>query len=195
MNFPLNLSFKILAMAPQINIIDAGGNNICYVRQKIMKLKEQIEVFTDKNKNEKICEIRANKVLDFSATYQFFDANGQPFGAVARKGMKSLWKAHYDILDGETVVMNVREENPWVKVLDGLLGQIPIVGMITGYLFNPSYIISNASTNEPLVRIKKIPAFLEGKFVIDKIGNFEQEEEMKMVVSTIMIVLLERTRG
>lgn len=195
MNFPLNLSFKILAMAPQVNVTDSAGNNICYVRQKIMKFKEQIEVFTDKNKTEKICEIRANKVIDFSATYQFFDANGQPFGAVARKGMKSLWKANYDILDGENVVMNVREENPWIKVVDGLLGQIPIVGAVTGYFFNPSYIISSAATGEALIRIKKTPAFFEGKFVIDKIGSFETDEEMKMVVSTLMIVLLERTRG
>ena len=94
MKFPLNLTFKIFAVAPQIHIVDADGTNICYVRQKIMKLKEQIEVFTDKKKSQKIGDIRANKVLDFSATYQFSDNNGEALGAVARKGMKSIWRAN-----------------------------------------------------------------------------------------------------
>lgn len=195
MKFPLNLSFKVLALAPQIVVTDSDGNNVCYVRQKMMKLREAIEVFTDKKKGEKICDIKTDKIIDFSATYHFYDTDGQTFGAVARQGMRSLWKAHYTILKGETPVMTIQEENPWIKMLDGIVDGIPIVGGIAGYVLNPSYLITDITTEKPLLRIKKRPAFFESKFSIDRLDNFEAEDELRMVVATIMMVLLEKDRG
>ena len=44
MNYPLNLSFKLLALASQIYVRDANGNLIGYVKQKLLKLKEDINV-------------------------------------------------------------------------------------------------------------------------------------------------------
>jgi hypothetical protein len=39
-------------------------------------------------------------------------------------------------MDGKNIVMTVQEENGWIKVLDALMGEVPVVGMFTGYLFN-----------------------------------------------------------
>jgi len=47
MNYPLQLSFKIVAFAPQLKVTDANGATVCFVRQKMFKLKEAVEVFTD----------------------------------------------------------------------------------------------------------------------------------------------------
>ena len=40
--FPLELTFKILAIAPQIRVKDAEGNPVLYVKQKLLKLKEHV---------------------------------------------------------------------------------------------------------------------------------------------------------
>ncbi|MEO0417055.1 MAG: hypothetical protein AAF226_19125, partial [Verrucomicrobiota bacterium] len=70
MNYPLNISFKIISFASQFHVTEEqSGNQICYVRQKILKLKEAVEVFTDDSKTSKICDIKADRVLDFSACY------------------------------------------------------------------------------------------------------------------------------
>ena len=195
MNFPLNLSFKIIAISRQITVTDANGNGVYYVRQKIMKLKEAIEVFTDSSRKEKVADIKANKIIDWSATYNFFDCNGQQFGAIGRKGMMSLWKAHYEIMEDGEPDMHLQEEKPIVKVIDGLIGEIPIIGFISGFVLNPSYLITDAKTGEAVVRIRKVPSFFESKFVIDKIADFEANDELRVVMSTIMMVLLERDRG
>mgnify|MGYP000594785739 CR=1 FL=1 len=50
MNYPLNLSFKIVAIAPQIYVSDAQGGSVCFVKQKLFKLKEDIIVFSDSSK-------------------------------------------------------------------------------------------------------------------------------------------------
>jgi uncharacterized protein YxjI len=194
MNYPLNLSFKILALARQLSVTDAGGRLIFYVKQKAFKLKEAVTVFADAEQSQPLYSINANKVLDFSARYTFTDRNGRPLGSVKRQGMKSLWKAHYDILDGETPVMTIKEENPWTKVLDSLVGEVPILGMFTGYLFHPAYLVTRQN-GAVVMRLEKQPAFFEGKFVIQKQAEMDQAEEERAILSLLMMILLERHRG
>jgi uncharacterized protein YxjI len=194
MNYPLHMSFKILAVARQISVTDAGGNLIFYVKQKAFKLKEAVTVFADAGQTQPLYSINANKMLDFSARYTFTDSSGSPLGSVKRQGMKSLWRSHYDVLDGENAVMTIKEESAWTKVLDGLIGEIPILGMFTGYLFHPAYLVSRQD-GTVVLRLEKQPAFFEGKFIIEKKAEMDQQEEERALLSVIMMILLERHRG
>ena len=55
--------------------------------------------------------------------------------------MRSIFKANYEIHDAaDQQVMKIHEENGWIKVSDALVGELPVVGMFTGYMFNPAYI-------------------------------------------------------
>ncbi|MDF1658973.1 MAG: hypothetical protein P1U58_15255 [Verrucomicrobiales bacterium] len=195
MNYPLELTFKIVAFAPQLKVTDASGATVCYVRQKLFKFKEAVEVFTDETRTEKKCEIKADRIIDFSAMYTFSTLGGEAFGAIRRKGMRSIWRAHYEILDHETPEYEIREENGWVKVMDSFFGELPIIGAFAGYFFNPTYLITRIDTGEVVVRIKKQPAFWEGKFILEQIGNIDDGDQLRIMLSTLMMVLLERSRG
>ena len=70
MNYPLTMSFKILAVAPQIFIKDATGQEVMYVKQKLFKLKEAIQVFSDQSQSQLLYTINADRVLDFSARHK-----------------------------------------------------------------------------------------------------------------------------
>ncbi|MDH3601140.1 MAG: hypothetical protein OEU26_16085 [Candidatus Tectomicrobia bacterium] len=195
MEYPLNLSFKILALAPQISVTDARGNLVFYVKQKLMKLKESVTVFANAEQTEPLYYLNADQVIDFSARYHFADADGTTVGAVQRRGMKSLWRAHYDIVDGDRTVLHIREANPWVKVADALLGEIPVLGMLTGYLFHPAYIVTKAG-GMTVMRLEKQRAFLETKFTLTKQQiDLTPHEETQVLLSLLMMVLLERQRG
>ena len=194
MNFPLNLSFKIIAIAPQISVTDASGNLVLYIKQKAFKLKEAVTVFGDAGQTMPLYTIGADRVIDFSATYHIADVQGRPIGAIKRQGMRSIFKAHYEILENGVPKFTVREENGWIKVLDGLLGEVPIVGMFTGYFFNPSYIVTRAD-GAPVMRIAKQPAFFEGKFRIDQLAPLDPMDEARTVLGLTMMLLLERSRG
>ena len=194
LNYPLNISFKVVALAPQISVTDASGNLVFYVKQKLFKLKESVTVFADAQQTRPVYTMNADRVLDFSARYNFSDQQGFSLGAVKRQGMKSLWKARYDILDGDTVVMTIQEENPWVKVMDAFFTQIPIVGMFSGYVFHPAYLVSRMD-GTVVLRVQKQPAFFEGKFTIEKQAEFSDAEEKRMLLSVLMMLLLERARG
>jgi len=194
MNYPLQLSFKIVAITPQLSMTDANGNLIFYVKQKLFKLKESVTIFADAQQTQPLYAINADRIIDFSGRYHFSDQNGIELGSIKRQGMKSLWKARYDILDGDTAVMSIREENPWVKVLDGLFGEIPLIGMFTGYVFHPAFFVSRPE-GMVVMRLEKQPAFFESKFTIKREAAIDKTEETRVLLSCLMMILLERRRG
>ena len=157
-----------------------------------------MEIFTDKTKNTKLGTIKANKVLDWSARYFFESISGAEIGSVGRKGMRSLWKASYETFNPseDTPDYHITEENPVAKIFDCLIGEIPIVGMASSYLFNPKYLATQNNGGKAVMRVTKKPALWEGKFQIDKLSEeLTPQQELNLIFSFIMLLLLERSRG
>ena len=194
--FPLQITFKVLAIAQQLSLVDASGTLIFYVKQKAFKLKEAVTVYADEQQTRPWFTISADRVLDFNANYSFLDYTGKPFGSMRRLGKKSLWKANYEVFDGSHPhpVAIIKEENPWAKVFDTLLGEIPVLGIFTGYLFHPSYLVSRPD-GMPFMRLKKQTSFIGRSFSIDKLNHLDQTEELRILLAVMMMVLLERSRG
>ena len=197
LQYPLTLTFKIIALSSQAFVKDATGREVLYTKQKMFKFREHVEIFTDSSRTTLLAEIKANKVIDWSARYNFTDAKGREIGAVGRRGWKSLWRAHYDVFnpgDGEADY-SIREENVMAKVADSILGEIPVIGFLTGYLFHPKYLASKTEGEAPAMRLTKQPAFWEGRFSIEKLSDLESREELNLFLSFLMMLLLERRRG
>jgi hypothetical protein len=194
--FPLQINFKVLALAQQLSLTEANGNLVFYVKQKAFKLKEAVTVFADEQMTRPWFTINADRVLDFNANYSFTDYNGRPFGSMRRLGKKSIWKANYEIFDGSQPqpVAIIKEENPWAKVFDALLTEIPLVGMFTGYMFHPSYLVARPD-GMPFMRLKKQSSFVGRRFSIDKLVHLNETEELRILLALMMMVLLERRRG
>ena len=194
-SFPLQFHFKIATIANDFVAKDANGSTIAYVRQKLLKLVEEVIVYNDEYKNRELYRIKANKWIDFSATYNFIRNDGREVGRVARKGWASLWKAHYEIFDeNQQQDLLIQEENGWIKVVDGVVGEIPILGFFTGYLFNPSYLISRPDGTQ-VARLVKEPSFFGRKFRVEKLSEFDEGEEERIVLGLMMMILMERRRG
>ena len=195
MNYPIAFSFKILALANQIYVRDVNGSLLAYVKQKMFKLKEDINIFADEAQTQLLFNVKADRILDISAKYNFSDARGTSLGSIKRRGMRSIWKASYEIYDANGIqVMKINEENGWVKVIDALVGELPMIGMFSGYFFNPSYIVSRID-DRPVARLVKQPALLEGKFELTKLGDIADDEEASVLLSLLTMTLLERWRG
>lgn len=195
LQFPLDLTFKITTLSNDFITKDANGMTVAYVRQKLMKLIDEVQVFSDESRSELNYTIKANQWLDFSASYAFTDRNGKDIGRVARKGWASLWKANYDIFDERQMKdLHVREENPWSKVFDTLLCEVPVVSLLTGYFFHPSYSVARPDGTK-VARLRKVASFFGRRFVIEKLEEFEQGEEERILLGLMMMILLERRRG
>lgn len=194
--YPLQLSFKLIALTTQVTVTDATGRVVVHTNQKFFKFKEHVDVYADKSRAVKLAEIKANKVIDWSARYNSTDASGRPIGSVGRKGWRSIWKAHYEVFNpgDDNPDFSISEENPGAKFMDGLLGGVPILGLFSGYFFHPRY-LAVSNEGRPVMRVTKMAAFFEGKFLIEKLDNVTPREELNLILAFFMLVMLERQRG
>jgi len=196
LQYPLTLNFKIAALAPQISVADASGREILYVRQKLLKLRDKITVFSDSSQSQELYEINADRILDFSARFVFTDRQGRTAGAIQRQGTRSIWKATYDIQEASgRDLFRVQEEQPWLKVIDYFVEEIPFVGIFAGYLFSPTYGVQRLATGQTALRITKHRTMLSRTFTIDNLeGQLPETEEVATVLGIMIMVLHERRR-
>ncbi|MFC6999681.1 LURP-one-related/scramblase family protein [Rufibacter roseus] len=193
--FPLDFEFKISTLANDFRVKDADGLTISYVRQKLFKLVEEVTVYNDESQSEVLYSIKANQWIDFSAAYIFTDNQGREIGRVARQGWASMWKAHYEVYDqSQQQDFTIREANAWIRVGDALLGQIPVLGMFTGYFFNPTYEVTRPDGTLIAV-LKKQKSLFGRRFSVTQESELESGEAERIVLSLMMMILLERRRG
>jgi uncharacterized protein YxjI len=195
MNLPLLLRFKLIALAPQLSVEDASGRLLLYVRQKLLKLKEEVNVFRDEAQSDLAYTIKADRVIDFRARYTISDKFGQTLGTIKQRGMKSLWKVHFDVEDNfGRESFFIEEENPWVRMANGLLESIPILSALSGYLFHPTYLVKRVD-NTIVMTLKKQPALWEGRYELSEVVPVSDQEKTLLTLSVVMMTLLERSRG
>lgn len=195
LSFPIKFVFHISTFSNDFTATDANGKTIAFVKQKLFKLKEDVSVFQDESKSKLLFKINADKWIDFSTAYEFTNSDGIVLGKIARKGWASIWKAKYELIDQhQKLQYHIREENAWIKVMDGVLGQIPVLNFFTGYVFNPSYLITNLD-HKKVARLKKEASFFGRKFEVTKLNDMDQDDEQRIILGFMMMILLERRSG
>lgn len=194
--FPLKLRFKLLALAPQIQVCDTGGTLLLHVKQKLFKLKEDIVIFADAEQTQPLYRIGADRVIDFGAAYAITDSTtGEHLGAIRQKGLRSLWRAEYEISGADGGAFTVREESVIIRMLDRVFSDLPVVGMFAGYVFNAAYRVTRDGSDEVIMRAVKTPALFEGHFRLELRGTASEPEQRLLALSALMMLLLERRRS
>ena len=193
-NYPLYFQFKIGTIANDFIAKDASGQTICYVREKIFAWRDQIKIYSDESKTNLLYELVSDKLIDFQQTFTIKDHSGRIVGKVRRKTLRSLWRSTFRLMNSEdNHDHTIQEKNPWTKFMDGLFGEIPLIGILSGYFFNPAYLLSN-SDGQVLFEIKKESSFFGRKFTVHKLTSDNVDEE-RFVLSLMLMVLIERSNG
>lgn len=108
--------FKLLGAA--FHIYDPNGNVAFYSKQKAFKLKEDIRVYTGEDMQNEVLTIKAKNIIDFSAAYDVFDPTTQTkVGVLKRKGMKSILKDEWIIMDANENQIGLIQEDSMMLAL------------------------------------------------------------------------------
>jgi uncharacterized protein YxjI len=116
--------FKLFGGA--FHIYDEAGNVAFYSKMKAFKLKEDLRVFTSEEMNEEVLSIKARNILDISATYDVTDTTtGRKIGALRRKGLKSILRDEWLILDANDQEMgSIQEDSLALALVRRLLSNL-----------------------------------------------------------------------
>ncbi|MFW5967282.1 MAG: hypothetical protein ACOCV2_07175 [Persicimonas sp.] len=92
---------KVLTLfGKKFHIYGPDGHNLrFFVKQKAFKLKDAIKVYSDEWRSTPLLEIDSRQVIDVSATFDVKTSDGEHVGAIKRKGLQSIWRREWAILD------------------------------------------------------------------------------------------------
>jgi uncharacterized protein YxjI len=107
---------KILGGA--FHVYDSNDKVVGYTKMKAFKLKEDLRMYTGEDMSQEIFSIKARNIIDFSATYDVIDSDtGEKIGALKRKGLKSIIKDEWQILDISDNEIGLIQEDSMVLAL------------------------------------------------------------------------------
>jgi hypothetical protein len=111
-----------------MHIYDASGALVGYCKQKAMRIREDIRIFTDESCAEELLVISTRSVWDISGVYSVSLKSGDLIGAYRRHGVKSMVRDQWSVLgpDGEPIG-EVREDSAFRGTLRRLHGFFALV--------------------------------------------------------------------
>jgi hypothetical protein len=103
-----------------------GGQVALWGRKKGFKLKEDIRLFEDDAMQREVVSIQARQALDFSGTYDVDDARARRrIGALRRKGLRSILRDEWQILDAtDNPIGTIREDSQLKALLRRFLSNL-----------------------------------------------------------------------
>lgn len=94
------LKRQVFALTGKFRFYEPGGNLVLFSEQKMFRLREDIRVYSDESKSQEVLMIKARQIIDFSAAYDVIDSvTGQKVGALRRKGLASMLRDEWEVLD------------------------------------------------------------------------------------------------
>lgn len=114
---------KIHPISTRYVVTDGAGGEVCHVRKKKFKLREELVLWADSDEKRPWARVKARSVVDFGGTYDVFDEAERPVGAIRKAGVRSMLRVHWQIVDtGGQTLADVQEDSLALALLRRLAG-------------------------------------------------------------------------
>ena len=117
------LKRQAIALTGKFRFYDPAGRLVMFSEQKMFRLREDIRVYDGEDKAREVLSIKARQIMDFSAAYDVVDTElNQKVGVLRRKGLRSLLRDEWEVLDAnDRVVGQLFEDSMGMALLRRLL--------------------------------------------------------------------------
>ncbi|MFL5924934.1 MAG: hypothetical protein ACJ74S_13340 [Gaiellaceae bacterium] len=113
--------FKPIANEYRISVPTPGsseeGRPLLYVKQKKMKIKEDIRFRLSPDDDAHLFMIKSKSVFEFRGRHEVLDADGKVIGLLEKAFGKSLLRSHWYVRDPQGEVLLEAHESSWIIAL------------------------------------------------------------------------------
>lgn len=177
---PLVNRYLVSAVAADGN---SPGEPLCEVRQKRMKIREQITFSAPDadGDGEPVLLLRSRHVFEVRGVTDVLLPGGEPLGALRKVFGASLVRSTWEVQDPSGVVVAVaREASVPIAVLRRIWGQIPYVGGVPFLL--PFHFNIAAPDGRPLGTYRRLPA-LRDRYLLDLSADVERRLDRRVAMA------------
>ena len=87
------------------------GSVVMFLKHPLMKLRQEFTIYTDDTETTPLLTIKARNVIAMNMAHDVLDsATGEKTGSIRSRGMKSIIRDTWDILDKDDHVVGIMEE-------------------------------------------------------------------------------------
>jgi hypothetical protein len=133
------------------------GALMAFAEQKRMKLKEEINFFTDESRTRQVFTFKARQRLDVHAEHDVLDEAGRPLGYVKKQFGASLLRSTWDLAAPGIQAVG-RERSQFIAILRRIWDLIPYIGEVwIPFVFHFDFV--DAATGQPVMSSERVWAF------------------------------------
>ena len=130
------------------------GALMAFAEQKRMKLKEEINFFTDESKTRRVFSFKARQALDVHAEHDVLDESGRLLGYFSKQFGASLLRSTWN-LSAPGIAAVGRERNQLIAILRRVWNLIPYLGDVwIPFVFHFDFV--DAATGQPIVTSERV---------------------------------------
>jgi uncharacterized protein YxjI len=93
-------------------VYSPDGALAAYVKKPVFKLKQEFTIFADEGERQPVLTVRQRQLIGLNIAHDVFDsASGQKVGTIRNKGLKSIIRDEWELLDASDQVVGMMQED------------------------------------------------------------------------------------
>jgi uncharacterized protein YxjI len=176
--------FRPIANLYRVTPLGAGetpaGPPIAYIRQKKLKIKEEIRFFADEAETQELFQIKARTWLDTGGSkYDVIDAQAGTIGLLEHVFGKSLLRSTWRIStpEGEEIAI-AQERSPVLAILRRVIDFVPDIGGLIPIPYNFDILVGGQVVGRMDRKFQ-----LRDRYVLDLSGDSEKKLDRRLAIA------------
>jgi uncharacterized protein YxjI len=185
--------FKPIANEYRISVPPEGsadeGEPLLYVRQKRMKIREDIRFRLDPDDEAHLFMIKSKTVLEFRGRHDVLDETGQVIGLLGKDFGRSLLRSHWSIRDAEGDILFEAHEASWIVALLRRFADLgpDWMSLLTWLPFN--FVLVRAG--DEVGRYKRVLGKLRDRYMLELGPGLEEVDRRLVIAFTVALDALQ----
>jgi hypothetical protein len=101
----------------EFHIYDPSGALVGYVHNPVLALRDEVVIYTDTSQTRPLAKLQARQIISLQMTYDVIDpTRSASLGALRTRGLRSLLRWTWDILDAEDRPIGAMVEGGWAPL-------------------------------------------------------------------------------
>lgn len=186
MQFPVDITFKMLGWRAKVHVTDGAGRMLGYI--PFSKRKDgALSIFADERMGTPIYMVRAEHAF----THWFEDAAGRRIGEWGITPSGGMGGGKHVFVGGEPR-FSLTSASGWLDFMDSLIPSLPLLNGLTGLWIRPRLHAVRRQDGANVLCIVKRRMAIDIRYTIYELVPLSGRENECLLLATIVYVLLDR---
>jgi len=154
------------------------GGPVAFVRQKKLKIKEDIRFFADESESQELFRLKGRSVLDTGGSrYDVADGTGEPIGVLQHVLRKSLFRSTWEVAGANGTTAIAQERSLPMAIARRLVDFVPY-GEFVAIPYNFEILLDDRVVGHMIRKFQ-----VRDRYVLDLTGDHDRRIDRRLAIA------------